>query len=164
MKTSDHGITFITHEESCIDHVYKDQIGKDTVCVGHLVGPKEVFASRVPLATCEALLATDLARFEAAVNAMGVDFTQWEFDALVSLAFNIGVGHFENSEVVKLILAGDFGGYSPDYDETKHAYSEEFTGAAGAFWQWRRGAGKILPVLQGRRHREAILFLTGNYG
>ena len=43
-------------------------------------------------AQCDALLAADLAPVEAVIGRVKVPVTQNEFDALVSLGFNIGIG------------------------------------------------------------------------
>src|SRR3569833_150314 len=55
--------------------------------------------------TVSSVLAADLGSYESAVNAAitGVTLKQDEFDALVSLAFNIGVANFRSSTVVKRI-------------------------------------------------------------
>lgn len=99
------------------------------------------------------LLRTDLARFEAAVNGIRQDFEQYEYDALVSFAFNIGVGSLKDGSgflgsTLARILRG----------ATK---SEDYDLAALEFPKW---TNRGLPVLVGRRAREKKLFETGDYG
>lgn len=55
--------------------------------------------------SAETVLTQDLREFEISVNEAitGVDLMQDEYDALVSLAFNIGVERFRGSQLVKLI-------------------------------------------------------------
>jgi len=36
-RMSSLGIKFLEKEEGCILHVYKDQAGKDTIGIGHLI-------------------------------------------------------------------------------------------------------------------------------
>ncbi|AXQ68680.1 endolysin [Caulobacter phage CcrPW] len=61
----------------------------------------------ITVAEADALLTKDLARFVAAVNAVADDKTyQCEFDAMVSMAFNIGTAGFASSAVARLHKAG----------------------------------------------------------
>lgn len=78
----------------------------------------------------------------------GTALNDHELGALVSLAYNIGVGEvggpadFADSTVRKRILAGDR------------------PGAANAFLMWVRAGGKVLAGLVRRREAERALFLT----
>jgi lysozyme len=88
-----------------------------------------------------ALLRADLARFEAAVTkVIIVDVTQNQYDAMVSLAFNIGVAAFTGSSVARRVNATDF------------------KGAQASFALWNKGGGRVLPGLVRRRAAEAKLF------
>lgn len=94
----------------------------------------------------EALFAKEIAKHEAAVNRLvTVEISQNEFDALVSLSYNIGMGGLSGSTVLKRLNKGDRGG------------------AAEAFKMWDKATvgGKLtsLPGLISRREREAALFL-----
>ena len=96
----------------------------------------------------EAALRRELVQFEAGVNRLvTVDITQNEFDAMVSLAYNIGLGGFEGSTVLRRLNAGDR------------------AGAAEAFKMWDKytdPSTKQILVSNGlvsRREREAALFL-----
>lgn len=81
--------------------------------------------------------------FEPAVNhATTVPTTQAQFDAMVSLAYNIGTGGFGNSSVLRHHLAGDH------------------QAAADAFLLWNRAAGRVLPALTRRRAEERALYLS----
>ncbi|MDF0540734.1 lysozyme [Sphingobium sp. H39-3-25] len=88
------------------------------------------------------LLANDLRRFEKAVNQHGGTMTQSQFDAMVSLAFNIGSEAFRKSTLLKKHLAGDF------------------EGAAAQFSRWNKAVGKVLAGLVKRRAAEAALYLS----
>ncbi len=91
-------------------------------------------------AQADALLQTDLDRFEDAVAKHAPNATQNQFDAMVCLAFNIGIGAFLKSSVLRFNLAGDN------------------RRAAEAFGMWIKGGGRVLPGLQRRRAREADLY------
>lgn len=88
----------------------------------------------------EALLLKDLSRFETGVAAVAGKMTQGQFGAMVSLAFNIGLGAFGRSTVLRRHLAGD------------HA------GAANAFGMWNKSGNRVLAGLVSRRADEAALY------
>ena len=91
-------------------------------------------------AEADAILARDLAPFEFAVDrAVTVPVTVNQFDACVSLAFNIGATGFAGSTVVHKLNAGDIGG------------------AADAFLMWMRP-----PELRQRREGERTQFLKSD--
>ena len=73
------------------------------------------------------------------------DINQNQFDALVSLAFNIGTGAFDGSTVLKLVNA----------NPTDSAIKQ-------AFLAWRFSAGK--PILLARRQREYGLYAKNKIG
>jgi lysozyme len=93
--------------------------------------------------TADDLLAHDLGYFEEGVNGMvNRDLTPNQFGALVSLAYNIGLGALSRSTVLHDVNAGDF------------------EGAAAAFAMWSDGADGPLPGLVRRRAAEMALFKT----
>jgi lysozyme len=89
------------------------------------------------------LLSKTLTSYEHAVNAIKVDLTQNEFDALVSLTYNIGAGNLASSTLVKMLKAGD--------DKAE---------IAKQFLRWDKAGGKPLAGLTRRRNAEAELFLS----
>lgn len=91
------------------------------------------------------LLRSDVKIFENAVNsAVKVSMTQNQFDALVSLAYNIGIGAVASSDTVKHMNNGEIGHATVDIPS------------------WRRGMGyQILPGLEKRRQTELEFFATG---
>lgn len=151
-KVSPKGLAFLIAEEGFIPHAYNDAANHATFGVGHLLhfGPVTAAdrarwgskAQPKPRALVERVLREDLAnRFEPAVrDAVKKPLKQHQFDALVSLAFNIGTGGFRRSTVVKRINAGDF------------------RGAADAILMWDKPS-----ILIPRRRRERELFLNGTY-
>jgi lysozyme len=151
MKTSAKGRQFIAAMEGTVLHVYLDSAGLPTAGVGHLltVAERNVYRvnQSVTKAECDAWLAKDLKEAEDAVNnSVTVKITQNQFDALVSLAFNIGTGAFSRSVVVKKCNAGDN------------------VGSANAFQSWNKatvnGKKMIIEGLVKRRNKERRLFLT----
>lgn len=84
----------------------------------------------------------DLAKFASGVaKAIGdAPTTQANFDAMTSLAYNIGLGAFGDSTLLKKHKAGDF------------------TGAAAQFDKWIRADGKPMQGLRARRWDERRLY------
>ncbi|CAI1880000.1 lysozyme [Serratia fonticola] len=112
-----------------------------TIGWGHTKGVKP--GVRITEQQAEAFLSEDLAVFELTVNsAVKVPVTQSQFDALVSLAFNIGGANFAVSTLVKKLNAGD-----P-------------RGAADQFPRWKFANGKEMRGLVRRRAAERELFLS----
>lgn len=103
-------------------------------------GPHVVPGMVITEGQADTLLQQDLDRFEEAVAHAAPVASQNQFDAMVSLAFNIGIGAFLKSSVLREHLAGNS------------------RGAAEAFGLWVNGGGRVLPGLQRRRAREAELY------
>lgn len=103
-------------------------------------GPHVRMGMTITEAEAEDLLIKDLARFEAIVSEIGGKMTQGQFDALTSLAFNVGGTNVARSTLLKLHKAGDY------------------AGAAREFPRWNRAAGRVLAGLTRRREAEAKLY------
>lgn len=69
---------------------------------------------------------------------------QHEFDALVSLCYNIGIGNFEGSTLLRLV--------------NKLAPADE---VMAQFMRWNKAKGKVLAGLSRRRAAEAALYKNG---
>ena len=96
---------------------------------------------KITAAWAEELLRDDLAEFEAAVNGLvKVRLCQHQFDALVSLAFNIDARAFSDSTLLRLLNSGM-------YDD-----------AALQFQRWNKAGGRVLAGLTRRRMAERKLF------
>jgi len=91
---------------------------------------------------CNDRFTSDLDSFAAKVSAvLGTAKTsQNQFDAMVSFAYNVGIGNLSSSTLLKLHKAGDY------------------AGAQGQFGRWNKAAGKVLPGLTKRRAAEANLY------
>lgn len=143
----------LTNFEAMVLHVYPDQGGVPTVCVGHVVKPEDHswIDDGVTVDECRTALVRDVSRFEEAIaERVTVSLSQPMVDALVSLVFNIGAGAFETSSVLRFLNAG------------------QYSDAADAFLLWRYvrvrqkdGTWAKRPILLGRREAEAKLFRSG---
>lgn len=102
------GIEMIKSFEGCRLEAYKCQAGVWTIGYGHTQGVYE--GKKITQEEADRLLASDLAKFETGVrNILGSASCMAEnkIDALVSLAYNIGVSAFKNSTLVKKIKQSD---------------------------------------------------------
>ena len=147
MKTSDKGIEQIKSFEGFRSMPYQDVVGKWTVGYGHLMIPGDgtVQGSPITMGQATELLRKDLHTAEEAVNATGVSLTQNEFDALVSFIYNLGVGAFQRSTLLKLLKTGN-----------KEAAAKEFP-------KWSMAGGKEVPGILKRRLAEQECFLNSKY-
>jgi len=140
MKISEAGINLVKHYEGLQQQPYICPAGKPTIGYGH-TGPDVVFGITITEADADKLLREDLHYAERGVETYArVPLTQGQFDALVSFAFNLGIGALRDSTLLKKVNAKDF------------------DGAAAEFGKWVHGGGRVLPGLIKRRAAEAALF------
>lgn len=146
MKASKQCIELIKQFEGCRLKAYKCPANIWTIGIGHtgLVNGKPITENTTitPL-MAETLLAIDLQKFENAINKLvKKPLTQSEFDSLTSFVFNIGIGAFEQSTMLKLLNQGNFELASKQFD------------------RWIYAKGKPLKGLKKRRLAEKTLFLS----
>ena len=152
-------IKTIKHHEGVKTRPYQCPALIWSVGVGHVIDPSHAAVKyeerkslpipagwdrRLTMDEVDAILAQDLARFERGVArlcpaALG---NQGQFDALVSFAFNVGLGNLQRSSIRMRYNRGDI------------------EGAADAFLMWTKAAGKVLPGLVKRRNDERSMFLS----
>ena len=139
------GIDLISSFEGIRLNAYDDGVGVWTIGIGTTIYPNGVKVKKGDKCTLEQAheyLAHDMIEFEKTVNdSVKVPLSQNQFDALVSLAYNIGSGAFKNSTLLKKLNAKDY------------------VGAADQFLVWNKGGGKVLKGLVRRRDAERALFL-----
>lgn len=139
MQTSAAGRKALEDREGCELRAYPDVEGVWTIGYGNTgdnVGPDTVWTQEQADAALTYRLAHE---FEPAVNKVVEDAltTQNQYDAMVSLAYNIGANAFAHSMVAR-----------------KHA-EEDYQAAADAFLNWNKPA-----VLIRRRKAERAQYLT----
>jgi lysozyme len=148
MEINVKGIALICEFEGCRTEAYQDAGGVWTIGYGHtsVAGPPTV-GPGVTITRDEALeiLTRDLETFCVGVkSAITATLSDNQFSALVSFAYNIGLGNFLSSSVLKSV----------------NTYRFEQVPADLALWVKVRG--KVLPGLIRRRAAEAALFLSGD--
>ncbi len=167
MKTSERGLTWLKRLEGTVkinnQHIiYDDQTGQPvpahaplprgaTIGYGHLIKPGEDFRRGISEQRATEILRADIITAEHTIHTTIIQpLTQYQFDALVALAFNIGVKNFQKSTVVKYIN-------NPDYRGTS------YPDLASAWRAWNRTGGKISRGLIRRRQSEYDTFTHGTY-
>lgn len=137
MKTSSKGITLIKSFEGCRLQAYRDSVGVLTIGYGHTGDVKE--GQVISQGFAEELLKADLTKFERNVTKYApFAMNQNQFDALVSFAFNCGVGN------LKKLVSGR--------DQEK---------VARKILEYNKAGGRVLAGLTRRRQAERALFLSG---
>jgi len=146
MRTNEAGIDLIKHYESlrrqsylCPANVWTIGYGATRLWDNEPVPPFTTITEQ----QADDLLRRDLVDTEDFVSRLvRVPLTENQFSATVSLVFNIGAGNFQRSQIRQRINR------------------KNYDGAASIWWQWRRGAGRILPGLVKRRESERQLWMT----
>lgn len=134
-------LEIIKRNEGCELEAYRDVVGVLTIGYGH-TGPDVVAGKRITQEQADALLAYDIRTFEDGVRAASAPCPENQIGAMVSLAYNIGLGAFRGSTVLR-----------------RHN-SQDFRGAADAFLMWNKAGGRELTGLTRRRHEERALYLS----
>lgn len=146
MSVSNKGVDLICEFEGKRLVAYDDGVGIWTIGFGTIKYPNGVRVKKGDTCTLEQAkeyMRHDLIEFEHTVNSsVKVPLNQNQFDALVSLAYNIGSNAFKSSTLVKKLNAGDH------------------QGATDQFNVWVNAGGKRMQGLVNRRDREKLLFLS----
>ena len=146
MSVSNKGVDLICEFEGKRLVAYDDGVGVWTIGFGTIKYPNGVRVEKGDTCTLDQAkeyMRHDLIEFEHTVNSsVKVPLNQNQFDALVSLAYNIGSNAFKSSTLVKELNTGDY------------------QGAADQFNVWVNAGGKRMQGLVNRRDREKLLFLS----
>jgi lysozyme len=153
LSISDDGLENIKEDEGFRANAYRDPgSGDQPITIGY--GTTRINGKAVQLGdTITEPKATSLIRrqvqniYGAAVKRkVKVDLTQNEYDALVSFTYNVGVGNFGASTLLRKLNEKD--------------YLE----AADQFLRWNKAAGQVMRGLTKRRKKERELFLKDSPG
>lgn len=154
MKISKNGLIELANYEALSNTVYLDSGGVRTVGIGMTVSEipdirKWSWDKRLETQECVQMYQKALIKYEDAVNKAihpGIEILQHQFDALVSITYNIGVGAMAKSTFMKRINAGES--------------SEDVVAAMKRF---NVDNGKVVQGLVNRRNAEGKIYLNGKY-
>ncbi|MCP9267895.1 lysozyme [Xenorhabdus sp. XENO-1] len=144
MEISENGINKIKSYEGLRLHAYPDPAtGAEpwTIGYGHTRGvkPEQIITEQ----QAETFLHEDLIPIYAEIQRIvKVPLTQGQFDALCSFIFNLGIGNFIYSTLLKKLNLADY------------------QGAAKEFLKWDRADGRVLADLRVRRASEQKMFMS----
>lgn len=145
MHVSPSGVDLICNFEGLRLKAYDDGVGVWTIGFGTTKYPNGIRVKKGDTCTLDqakAYMQNDLKSFEQTVNnTVKVPLNQNQFDALVSLAYNIGSTAFKNSTLVRQLNEGNY------------------KAAANQFNVWVNAGGKRMQGLVSRRAAERTLFL-----
>ena len=149
-RLSTAGVRFIGGFEGFRGRLYNDPLGHCSIGFGHLVhhgrcnGTEPArFRKGITRQQALALMRQDAARFEKCLNRhVRVGLSQPRFDALLSFAFNVGTGAFEESTLLRRLNKGQYGAVPSEL---------------------MRWTNRGLAGLVRRRRAEGALFRDGRY-
>ena len=147
MKASKQCLEMLAHHEGVRTKPYRCPAGLWTVGVGHLIGDgltlPDSWNRTFSLEEVYAILASDVRKFELGVERyINIELTQNQFDALISFAFNLGLGTLQRSTLRAKLNRGDK------------------EGAIESLLKYNKAGGKVLKGLDKRRKDEAALFMS----
>lgn len=151
MQASQKIIEFLKEKEGFSAAPYLDPVGVPTIGYGTTMyeDGRKVSMSDDPISEerGEELLRFHLKeRAERPLNNLKLNLEQHEFDALVSFIYNLGIGNFLSSTLLKKIKGGN------DKEEIRKQ-----------FLRWNKAKGKTLPGLTKRREIESRIYTSGIY-
>ena len=147
MRTSDKGINLIKEFEGFRAKPYLCSAGVPTIGYGstrYTDGTKvSLYDPAITEKEATELFQLTLVNYEQAVNKVArVELEQHQFDALVSLCYNIGERNFCTSTLVKLLNEG----------KGAEVVAEQFL-------RWNKAGGLVISGLTRRRMAEKTMFL-----
>lgn len=139
---SQHGYKFIKKFEGFRNTAYLCPAGIWTIGYGHTKGVTAGMSVNPSIAS--EFLIKDCAPIIKVLNTMNLHFEQYQYDALASFIFNVGISAFLKSTLYKKLMA-------------KNIY------ASRELLKWICIKGKVSNGLKNRRMSEYILFNNGDY-
>ena len=145
MELSQKGKDLIMQFEGCKLTAYQDSVGIWTIGYGNIYYEHNVAVKKGDIITHNRaieLFNLIVKRFEVDVDLLVTsNVNQNQFDAMVSLAYNIGIGNFKSSSLLKMVNK------SPN-DTTIYLQ----------FLRWNKAKGEVIPGLTRRRIAESNLY------
>lgn len=144
-KIGPRAVALMHHFEGCKLTAYKCPAGVWTIGWGNTFyedGRKVQPGDTITQARADELFGLVVADFERGVERMAPGAPPSQFGAMVSFAYNVGLGALEGSTLLRKHKAGDI------------------AGAAAEFLKWDKSRGQVMPGLTRRRQAERLLYLN----
>lgn len=135
-------LTAIAGFEGIRTVAYRDPVGIPTICFGHTAGV-QIGDTATP-EQCRDLLTDEVVEFGFEIsNLVKIPLSHEEQAAYTSFAYNVGIGAFSQSTLLRKLNSGDR------------------LGACNELSRWIYSRGRVLPGLKNRRAEERELCLQG---
>jgi GH24 family phage-related lysozyme (muramidase) len=146
MQVNAAGIALIKLYEGFRARAYQDSVGVWTIGFGHTSAAGLPYVKpdlQITRTEAERILSNDIGQFSVGIRHLvaGVDLNDNQFSALVSFAYNVGLGNFRKSSVYRAVMSGDF------------------MAVPRRLALWIKAGGRSLNGLIKRRDSEARLFM-----
>jgi lysozyme len=145
MELSQKGKDLIMKFEGCKLSAYQDSVGIWTIGYGNIYYENNVAVKKGDVITHNRaieLFNLIVKKFEVGVDELvASNVNQNQFDAMVSLAYNIGINNFKNSSLLKMVNNGP---------SNSSIYLQ--------FLRWNKAKGKVIEGLTRRRIAESELY------
>ena len=145
MTTGKNGILLIEEFEGFRANAYKDAVGLPTIGFGTLIDSeeeKQLLTETISKDQAEGLLRKELAMIEKKFTIMVTSkVNQNQYDALVSIAYNLGINNLKSSTLLKKV----------NHNPADVTIRDEFN-------KWIHAGGKVLQGLVRRRKAEGDLY------
>ncbi|SER38007.1 type VI secretion system secreted protein VgrG [Nitrosomonas sp. Nm51] len=163
-QMSENGMQLLMSVEAFRGKPYDDQTGAEisnwdkgaTIGYGHLISRDEwsrsgdMYKLGITTAQARILFVQDLTPFVDGVNdKVTAVISQNQFDALVILSFNIGLGNFGSSSALKLV--------------NNPSAQTGYPGLETAWKAWKKSQGKVMQGLVNRRNAEWKIYADNIY-
>lgn len=147
MKVNSKGIQLIKTFEGCLLNAYLCPAKVWTIGYGstqYLDGKPVKQGDKITQQQAEELLIDTVNMFAQGVEKLiKVDLNDNQFSALVSFAFNLGIGNLQKSTLLKKV----------NENPNNHMIKTEFA-------KWNKAGGKVLNGLTRRRNAESQLYFS----
>ncbi len=111
------GRAFIKRQEGLVLVPTPDAHNTKTIGYGHQIQPGEDYSGGITEGKASDLLDQDLVSREDAINNnVTVPINQNQFDALADFIYNVGIGAFKNSTLLRILNTGDYAGAAQQFD------------------------------------------------
>lgn len=148
MNISENGLKFIKENEGFVSCPYLDQVKKATIGIG-----STFYENGSPVQLSDPCITPERAMelvhsylkpvIEEIPKLIDKPLTQNQFDAICDFIYNIGMGGFKSSTLLKKIKV-----------------NPNDSMIANEFEKWVKGGGKIIGALVSRRKREVALYFS----
>lgn len=146
MQMTKEGLALIRDFEGFVGTAYRCPAGILTIGFGHTSSagaPAVLPGMKMTRDEAERVLAADVSRFaEGVARAMRRELSPMQFSAIVSFAYNVGLGALCRSSVLKAVNSG------------------HFDAVPAKLLLWVKAGGRVLPGLVRRRRAEGELFMS----